>query len=255
MLSKNRIKYIRSLALKKQRTADGVFVAEGRKLVSDLLPHFSARYLAATRQWFDDNPQLASRLPSDCDVVTDDELRRISAQETPQSVLAVFGQQTDDTPLAEAAAAGLCLMLDDIQNPGNLGTIIRLADWFGIRHIYCSHATADVYGPKTVQATMGSLARVHVHYIDLEQGLSALRDSGTPIYGTFLSAPSLYEAPLSRHGIIIMGNEGNGISPAVASHVTRRLFIPSFPPDAPTGESLNVAIATAIICAEFRRRK
>jgi len=254
MLSKNKIKYIRSLAQKKQRTADGVFVAEGKKLVADLLPCFKARYIAATEQWFSANHQFSSFFPVDYDIITNEELCRISAQETPQMVLAVFEQQKDDTPLSEAAASDLCLVLDDVQNPGNLGTIIRVADWFGIRHIYCSHTTADVYGPKTVQATMGSLSRVRVHYIDIKECLSALQNSDIPIYGTFLSAPSLYDVSLSRNGIVIMGNEGNGISPAIASYVTQRLYIPSFPLGSTTAESLNVAIATAIICAEFRRR-
>lgn len=254
MLSKNKIKYIRSLAQKKQRTADGVFVAEGRKLVADLLPYFTARYIAATEQWFSDNSQLSSFFPSDYDVITNEELCRISAQETPQSVLAIFEQQQDETPLSEAALSDLCLVLDDVQNPGNLGTIIRVADWFGIRHIYCSHNTADVYGPKTVQATMGSLSRVRVHYIDIKESLSAIQNCNIPVYGTFLSAPSIYDIPLSHKGIIIMGNEGNGISPTVASYVNQRLFIPPFPSDSITADSLNVAIATAIICAEFRRR-
>lgn len=254
MLSKNKIKYIRSLAQKKHRTVDGVFVAEGIKLVADLLPYFTVRYIAATEQWFYENSQFSSCFPSDCDIVTDEELCRISALESPQSVLAIFEQQIDDTPLSKAALSDICLVLDDVQNPGNLGTIIRVADWFGIRHIYCSQTTADVYGPKTVQATMGSLSRVHVHYIDIKENLLALQNSNIPIYGTFLPAPSLYDVPLSNNGIIIMGNEGNGISPAVASYVNQRLFIPSFPPGSTSAESLNVAIATAIICAEFRRR-
>ena len=255
MLSKNKIKYIRSLSQKKQRTLDDVFVAEGRKLVSDLLPHFPATYLAATAEWFDQNRHLSSFFPSDTDTITDDELQRISAQETPQSVLAVFRQQHDATPLTEVASRELCLMLDDVQNPGNLGTIVRIADWFGIRHIFCSLATADIYGPKTVQATMGSLARVHVHYINIEKALQSLRaeNPAIPVYGTFLSAPSIYDSSLTPHGILVMGNEGNGISPSVARYVSHRLFIPPFPADAPTAESLNVAVATAIVCAEIRR--
>ncbi len=254
MISKNKIKYIRSLALKKNRDSDRVFVAEGRKLVADLLPHFAPLYLAATDEWVAANPGLSRYFPADMDIVTDDELQRASLQQSPQGVLAIFRQQTDETPLVEVTARELCLMLDDVQNPGNLGTIVRLADWFGIRHIYCSPGTADIYGPKTVQATMGSLARVRVHYCDLSEALRSLPSSAAvPVYGTFLDAPSLYDSPLSQHGIIVMGNEGNGISPSVAQYVTRRLFIPPYPEGRETAESLNVAIATAVICAEFRR--
>ncbi|MBQ4379860.1 MAG: RNA methyltransferase [Bacteroidaceae bacterium] len=254
MISKNKIKLIRSLALKKNRDADKVFVAEGRKLVADLLPHFSPLYLAATAEWMSANPALSRYFPAEMDVVTDDELQRASLQQSPQGVLAIFRQQSDDTPLADVASRELCLMLDDVQNPGNLGTIVRLADWFGIRHVYCSQGTADIYGPKTVQATMGSLARVRVHYSDLPVVLRSLPSSAQiPVYGTFLDAPSLYDAPLSQHGIIVMGNEGNGISPSVAQYVNRRLFIPPYPEGRDTAESLNVAIATAIVCAEFRR--
>ena len=254
MFSKNKIKYIHSLSLKKNRDADKVFVAEGRKLVADLLPHFSPLYLAATAEWAEANPELSRFFPAEMDIVTDDELQRASQQQSPQGVLAVFRQQSDDTPLTDVASHELCLMLDDVQNPGNLGTIVRLADWFGIRHIYCSLATADIYGPKTVQATMGSLARVCVHYKDIKELLSTL-PAGLPVYGTFLDAPSLYDAPLTQHGIIIMGNEGNGISSSVAQYVSQRLFIPPFPEGKETAESLNVAIATAIVCSEFRRKE
>lgn len=256
MLSKNKIKYIRLLGTKKKRDEDKVFVAEGRKLVAELLPHFQCVYLAATQEWYEENGRFIQYMPADRDVVSDDELRRASIQETPQGVLAIFRQHCDDTSLAEVAIRELCLMLDDVQNPGNLGTIVRIADWFGISHIFCSHGTADIYNSKTVQATMGSLARVSVHYCSLEAELDALSSiGGVPVFGTFLDAPSIYSTPLSRHGIIIMGNEGKGISASIARHVTNRLFIPSYPEGRETAESLNVAIATAIVCAEFRRRQ
>ena len=255
MISKNRLKYVRSLEMKKYRKADNVFVAEGRKLVGDLLDVFECTYLVATADWLSANaPWVERQHGLEIDEVTDDELRRISFQETPQQVLAVFRQPEYSVDVNEVAKQQLCLALDDVQNPGNLGTIVRLADWFGIRHIYCSLGTADIYGPKTVQATMGSLARVRVHYCDLTEALRSLpSSSAVPVYGTFLDAPSLYDSPLSQHGIIVMGNEGNGISPSVAQYVTRRLFIPPYPEGRETAESLNVAIATAVICAEFRR--
>ena len=140
-----------------------------------------------------------------------------------------------------------------MQDPGNLGTIIRTSDWFGIRQIICSPGTADAFSPKVVQATMGSIARVSVNYTDLPSFLAQL-PAGTPVYGTFLEGENIYRHPLSPNGLIIMGNEGKGISPAVSRFVTEKLFIPPYPANATTGESLNVAIATAITCAEFRRR-
>ena len=140
-----------------------------------------------------------------------------------------------------------------MQDPGNVGTIVRIADWWGIEHVICSHDTADVFAPKTVQSTMGALGRVGVHYTDLPAWLDEL-PAGTPVYGTLLDGDNLYDSELTPHGIIVMGNEGNGLSSAVRERVSHRLLIPSFPPDRPTSESLNVAVATAVTCAEFRRR-
>ena len=141
-----------------------------------------------------------------------------------------------------------------MQNPGNLGTIIRLADWFGIRDVVCSTDSADCFNPKVVQATMGAILRVRVHYVDLERFLSDARSSGIPVYGTFLEGENLYDTPLTPTGILLMGNEGRGVSEACARHVNRKLFIPPYPADRRATESLNVAMATGIACAEFRRR-
>ena len=147
----------------------------------------------------------------------------------------------------------MCLVLDDVQNPGNLGTIVRLADWFGIEHIFCSKGCADIYNPKTVQATMGGIARVQVHEADLPELLSRL-DKDIPVYGTFLDGENMYGKELENRGLIVMGNEGKGVSKEVEAFVTERLYIPNYPEGRETSESLNVAIATAIVCAEFRRR-
>jgi TrmH family RNA methyltransferase len=248
MLSKAKIKYIRSLELKKFRREENVFVAEGPKVVGELLPHLHCRLLAALPEW----------LSAHCGVradevyeVTADELRHASFLRTPQDVLAVFEQPAI---LANPTVSGLCLALDDVQDPGNVGTIIRLADWFGIRQVFCSTGTADAFSPKVVQATMGALARVSIHTVDLPSLLHAI-PAGTPVYGTFLEGDNIYDAPLGSEGVIVMGNEGNGISPSVAKAVTHKLFIPPYPLHAETSESLNVAIATAITCAEFRRRQ
>ena len=145
------------------------------------------------------------------------------------------------------------MALDDIQDPGNLGTIIRIADWFGIKNIVCSHLSADAFGHKTVQATMGALARVNMHYVDLLKYIQELPNQ-FPVYGTFMDGNDLYAETLTTNGLIIMGNEGNGISQAVSELINHRLTIPSYPKNEATSESLNVAVATSIVCAEFRRR-
>lgn len=248
MLSKNKIKYIRSLELKKNRKEERAFVAEGHKLVGDLLGHFPCRLLVATQAWMVKNPKVDAL---EIIEVTQEELTRASLQKTPQEVLAVFEQPVYDM-CPEVVSHSLCLALDDIQDPGNLGTIIRLADWFGIEHIFCSQGTVDVYNPKTIQATMGALPRVKLHYCHLPSFIASLKD--VPVYGTFLDGENMYGKHLSEHGLIVMGNEGNGIGEDVARLVNERLYIPNYPSQRETSESLNVAVATAIICAEFRRR-
>ena len=248
MLSKNKIKYIHSLELKKNRKEEHAFVAEGHKLVGDLLGHFPCKLLVATRAWLERNPGMKA---DEIIEVTQEELTRASLQKAPQEVLAVFEQPTYEMD-ASVVSQNLCLALDDVQDPGNLGTIIRLADWFGIEHIFCSQGTVDVYNPKTIQATMGALARVKLHYCHLPSFIASLKD--TPVYGTFLDGENMYGKNLSEHGLIVMGNEGNGISDEVGKLVNERLYIPNYPPQRETSESLNVAIATSVICAEFRRR-
>ena len=248
MLSKNKIKYIHSLELKKNRKEEQTFVAEGHKLVGDLLGHFPCRLLVATRAWLDRNPDVEAMEMIE---VNQEELTGGSLLKTPQEVLAVF-EQPEYSIQPEVVERSLCLALDDVQDPGNLGTIIRLADWFGIEHIFCSLGTVDVYNPKTVQATMGALARVKLHYVDLPSIIASM--SSVPIYGTFLDGNNIYAETLSANGLIIMGNEGKGVSPEVAKLVNKRLYVPNYPSERVTSESLNVAVATAVVCAEFRRR-
>ncbi len=250
LLSKNKIKYIRSLDQKKIRKEERVFLAEGPKLVGDLLGHFPCRLLVSTPGY--QPPGLLSSQVTEIIEATEDELSRASLLKTPQQVLAVFEQPEyalDNTVFSRS----LCLALDDIQDPGNLGTIIRLADWFGIEHLFCSLNTVDVYNPKTIQATMGGIARVKVHYTSLP-GLLRSLDNEIPVYGTFLDGGNMYEQPLTSHGLIVMGNEGNGIGKEVESLINRKLYIPNYPMERETSESLNVAIATAVVCAEFRRQ-
>ena len=249
MLSKNKIKFIRSLEMKKNRKENGVFLAEGNKLVSELSAHFKCKLLVATSQWLDSNRNINA---DETIAVEKEELSRASLLKTPQDVLAVFEmpryEASNDDPKKE-----LCLVLDDIQDPGNLGTIIRIADWFGIKNIFCSHGTADAFSPKTVQATMGALARVKIHYCDIKELISGLDD--VPVFGTFLDGNNIYESELSANGLIVMGNEGNGISKEVSALINRRILIPNYPQGNETTDSLNVAIATAIVCSEFRRRQ
>ncbi len=247
-VSKNRIKYIHSLELKKNRKADKVFLAEGHKLVGELLGHFPCRFIIATAEWLSENRHLPTE---DVSVATEEELARASLQKTPQQVLAVFQQPEDETD-ASVISRSLCLALDDVQDPGNLGTIVRLADWFGIEHIFCSPNTVDIYNPKAIQATMGGIARVKLHYTPLPD---LIRSSGeVPVYGTFLDGENIYTQPLTPYGLIVMGNEGNGIGKEVEQLVNRKLYIPNYPAGRETSESLNVAIATAVVCAEFRRQ-
>lgn len=248
MISKNKIKYIHSLELKKNRKQENVFVAEGHKTVGDLLGVFPCKYIAATQEWWTINADAKS---DESDIVTNDELAKASFLKHPQSVLAIF-EQPNTNISTSVIKSSLCLALDDIQDPGNLGTIIRLADWFGIEHIFCSIGTVDAYNPKTIQATMGAIARVKLHYVSLTDLISQLED--TPVYGTFLDGNNMYKEELTPNGLIVMGNEGNGISKEVEHLINRKLYIPNYPPERETSESLNVAVATSIICAEFRRQ-
>ena len=255
-ISKNQIKFIRQLEQKKFRRREGLFVAEGTKVVGDLLAHYKPHSLFATNEWLTEHSSVICHLPSAITEVTDEELRRLSFLQHPQQVLALFPipLPTDISLTSQLSThTKLSLALDGIQDPGNLGTIIRIADWFGIEQIFCNTDTVDAWNPKVVQATMGSIARVNIIYINLSEFLDTL-PSGFPVYGTLLDGDNIYTQPLTPHGIIVMGNEGNGISPEIRQKVNRRLLIPSYRTD-DTAESLNVAIATAIICAEFRRRK
>ncbi|MBO6256178.1 MAG: RNA methyltransferase [Bacteroidaceae bacterium] len=249
-ISKNKIKFIRSLEQKKVRREERVFMAEGPKLTADLLGHFRCRYLAATDDWLASHNTIEA---DEIDTATIDEIARASLLKTPQDVIAIFDQREEKTDIT-VIEKQLCLALDDVQDPGNLGTIIRIADWFGIEHIFCSTNTVDVYSPKVVQATMGALSRVHLHYVSLTELIGKL-NKNVPIYGTLLDGTNIYTQELSTTGLIVMGNEGNGITAEVRQLINRKLYIPNYPEGRDTSESLNVAIATAVTCAEFRRRE
>ena len=241
-ISNNEIKKVKSLQQKKFRDEEGLFIAEGDKMLEE-----------AER----------SRFHVECvyrrDSIGEEAMKRISALASPSPVLAVIRKPSDayvddiSSLKGLISEGGLFLALDTIRDPGNLGTIIRIADWFGIKAIFAAKDTVDVFNPKVVQATMGALSRVKVHYCDLNESLKKL-SSDIPIYGTFLDGENIYTQELSPNGVIIMGNEGRGISHDIAKCVTKKILVPSYPHDRPTSESLNVAVATSIVCAEFRRR-
>ena len=239
-LSKAQVKWVRSLQQKKNRDAEGVFVAEGEKCVNDLRGAFQLVLLAT--------PENASPV----------EIEQMSSLRTPQGTIAVFRKPATLNSHVSSLNSQLILALDGVQDPGNLGTIIRTCDWFGIYNILCTNDTADCYNPKVVQATMGALARVRVHYVNnLSEVLAQFQTAGYPVYGTLLDGKNMYEPtaiPTKEKGIIVMGNEGNGISEDVRTLVTHSLLIPSYPTNTPKSESLNVSIATAIVLAEFRRQ-
>ena len=240
MLSKNQIKLITSLQQKKYRKQEQLFFAEGLKVVQELLhSNFELQELFTTKQDF------LSVSKDNLHAISEAELKKISALATPNSCLAVF-----KIPKAkEMKESGLILALDDVRDPGNLGTIIRLCDWFGIETLFCSEETVDIYNPKVVQATMGSISRVNVVYGDLENFLVKTK---LTVFGTFMDGKNIYQESLPNDGVIVMGNESNGISEAVEKLVTDRIAIPRFG-DLQITESLNVATATAIILSEFKR--
>lgn len=248
-ISKNKIKYIQSLKSKKNRDLHGTFVAEGEKLVYELLKSCKCQYLAAS-------PELLNNFKPFMQIealteASPEELKKASHLKTPSSVISVFYQPRYEIETIDFSS-NLHLVLDGIQDPGNLGTIVRLADWFGINSVICSNDTADIYNPKTVQATMGALAGTKVFYVDLKTFLNPYKH--LPIYGTFLEGNNIYEEELTTNGFIVMGNEGSGISREIAALINRKLYIPAFSTEKLTSESLNVASAAAIVCSEFKRR-
>lgn len=236
MLTKNHIKLITSLHQKKFRQQQQLFIVEGIKGIQEFLnSSFELYQLFSTALIFD-----AETLQ-----ISDGELQKISRLKTPNTALAIFRIPKETTMTSN----GLIVALDDVRDPGNLGTIIRLCDWFGIKILLCSTATVDAYNSKVVQATMGSLTRVSIHYVNLEQYLETYNHE---VFGTFMEGEIIYEQPLPSEGIIVMGNEANGISQHIERLITKKLSIPRFG-NLKATESLNVATATAIVLSEFKR--
>jgi len=240
MLSKNQIKLITSLQQKKYRQTNQLFIAEGVKVIQELLQsNFVLEHLYNTSPLFEKVEQTKKTLISEV------ELKKITCLSTANNCLALF-KIPNIKPIQNTK---IVLALDDIRDPGNLGTIIRLCDWFGIDQMVCSNETVDVYNPKVIQATMGSIARVNVAYVDLPKYLETAK---APIFGTFMDGKNVYKEKLPKEGILILGNEANGISNEVEQLVKTKLAIPRFG-DLQKTESLNVATATAIFLSEFKR--
>lgn len=239
------IKQVSSLALKKYRDEEGLFVAEGWKCVRDTWQAFNCRYLIATRTWYEEHG--TAEHYDKLVMANKQQMSRMSQFTTPSDVMAVYEIPSIKIDNNEVAGS-LNLVLDSIQDPGNLGTIIRVADWFGIKHIFCNKNTVDIYNHKVVQATMGAIANVKTEYRDLETLFDEFPEM--PVYGTFLDGENIFKARLEKKGFIVMGNEGQGISPRIAARVTKRLTIPSSNVNH-ASDSLNVGTATAITIAQF----
>jgi TrmH family RNA methyltransferase len=253
MLSKNKIKLIQSLNRKKDRDESGFFLVEGNKMVEEALrSEYQIETLVCTAQFADQHPEIRSKAKEIIEADRDS-IQKASLLQSPQEALAIIMQTERNTPELNLNSE-LCLALDFIQDPGNLGTILRIADWFGINTVICSENTVDVFNPKVVQASMGAIFRIKTGYTNLESFLSEASKNQIPVYGTFMNGNNIYAESLTRNGIIVLGNEGNGISESISRLVTRRIAIPTFSTNPNKAESLNVAIAASICCSEFRRR-
>jgi TrmH family RNA methyltransferase len=254
MIAKNKIKLIKSLAEKKYRLQANLFLAEGNKLTVEILDSgVNIRTLICTEQFYNQANTAFSK-PGEIILATHDEIRKCSLLKNPQQALAVC-----EIPAShfspETIKNKLTLCLDGIQDPGNMGTIMRIADWFGITTICASENTADVYNPKVVQASMGAFLRVNVFYTELAEIIRFANGNGVPTFGAFLEGKNIYSEELPGTGVIVMGNEGQGISENLGNLIKNKINIPAYPSSNGNSESLNVSMATSIICSEFRRRE
>lgn len=247
-LTRNMRIAVKSLDDVKGRRRQGAFKAEGTKCVLDTLGAFRLQALLATHGWLEVNPQVAAR--PECVACTHADLERMTSLTTAPEVIAVYALPEAAEP--SPAPDDLVVALDAIRDPGNLGTIIRVADWFGVEQVVCSRDTVDCFSPKVVQATMGAIARVRVSYVDLPTTLRNLGRQGHEVCGTFLDGQDIYASPVPTNAVLVIGNEGRGISPEVEAVCSRRLTIPSYPAGRPTSESLNAAMATGLCLARFR---
>ena len=257
MLGKNKIKHLKSLKIKKFRDVYGEFIIEGEKIINELLEHkpYLIKELITTEQWLANNTNSNIGKIGNIITVTESDINKISFFETAGEVMAVLHIKEQKISKSEILS-DLSLVLDTVQNPGNLGNIIRTADWFGIKNIFCSVNSVDCFNPKVVQASMGSIIRINVHYMNLKELLEEYSViSGFHIYGTFLDGPSIYNEVLDNSAFIILGNESMGISEKYLQYIKSRLYIPKYPVRDNIIESMNISAAAAIVCSEFRRRR
>lgn len=241
-----------ALAEARHRRRQGAFMAEGTKCVLDTLGYFELRRLFATRSWLDEH-DIPGVDPELIWVCNRGDLGAMTTMSLAPDVIAVYNLPKEPEFNPDELENELVVALDRVQDPGNLGTIMRTADWMGITTILASKDTVDCFNPKVIQSTMGAVSRVRVIYGDLPAMLGRLAPK-MPVYGTFLGGENIYQAALTSAGVVVMGNEGKGISADVERCVSRRLLIPSYPAGRITSESLNVATATAIVLSQFRAR-
>ncbi len=253
MVSKNTIKLIKSLAIKKYRLKEGMFLVEGDKNVLEVLnSQYQTEQLFATKRFIDENKRSCKNALA-LQEAEPDEIRKMSLLQNPQNCLAVC--KLPEAPIfPEELTNNLSLYLDDIQDPGNLGTIIRICDWFRIEYLFCSPATVDFYNPKVIQASMGSLCRVKMVKTTFPEVKLLANSSQTPIFGAFLEGENVYKKELPQKAILVVGNEGNGVNKSLEKQIPAKIKIPGFSEKSSGAESLNVSVATAILCSEFKRQ-
>ncbi len=252
MLSKNTIKRLNQLVIKKNRLKEKLFIVEGDKMILELA---KSEYEVAELYITSEMEEAVSQLHfqnTKVHLVTHEELKKISQLKTPQNSLAVC-RIHDQLQIPDVLSEPLSVYLDGIQDPGNLGTILRICDWFGIQNVYVSPDTVDLYNPKVIQASMGSFTRVQVHESGFEAVQSLASNSGAIIYGAFMNGQNVYVQSLAKKAILVMGNEGNGIRPEIECQIDKKLSIPNFSDMEQKAESLNVSVATAVLCSEFKR--
>lgn len=247
-VSNNTIKFVASLSQKKYRDKEGCFIAEGNKCVRDTWDYFKCRMLIATQNWYESYGNCTHM--DVLQIATRQQMQKMSQFTNPSDVIAVYETpEVSYTP--QEVKENINIVLEGVQDPGNLGTIIRLADWYGIKNIFCNKQTVDVYNHKVIQATMGAISRVKIHYCDLEELIESFPEMD--VFGTTLDGENIYSTSLPDRGFVIFGNEGNGMSERLKAMTTRNLYIPSRVVDGSTSESLNVGLAAAITISEFCR--
>jgi TrmH family RNA methyltransferase len=257
MTGKNKIKHLKSLKIKKYRYIHGEYIIEGEKVISELLEHnpHLVKELVATEQWLKNSSTKNINVINDIIMVSQSDIKKISSFKTSGDVIAVL-QVPEYQVIKTEILTDVSLVLDKVQDPGNLGNIIRIADWFGINNIFCSVDCVDCFNPKVIQATMGAIIRIKVHYLDLKELLEEYSSvEGFSIYGTFLKGRSIYDENLDNKGFIILGNESKGISAEYMPYIESRLVIPKYAYNSNSIESLNIAAAAAIVCSEFKRKR